>query len=380
MNLPFIDLASQQQRIRTEIESKIETVLNHGKYIMGPEVEELEKVLCERVGVKYVISCSSGTDALLLALMGLKLQPGQGVIVPSFTFTASAEVMPLLGAVPVFAEIDEETFTLNPARLGYALEAANSLDIEVVGIIAVGLFGQPAQMDKINAFAKSNNLWVLDDAAQSFGTELNGAKTGTLAEVTCTSFFPAKPLGCYGDGGALFTDSTEIAEIARSARVHGQGSHKYQTFRLGMTARLDTIQAAILLAKLKVFDEELVLRNAAASYYAELLSGWVETPICYPDKTSSWAIYTIKLPKRINRVFVQKELSKRGVPTAIYYPIPMHLQKPYEHYPRDKNGLEVSECLAQSVLSIPMHPYLTSEKQEMISKAIIETVKIVDKR
>ncbi len=379
MNLPFIDLASQQKKLRADIETKIETVLDHGKYIMGPEVEELEKALSERVGARYVISCSSGTDALLLALMGLKLQPGQGVIVPSFTFTASAEVMPLLGAIPVFAEVDEETFTLNPARLKDALEAAKSSDIKVVGIMAVGLFGQPAQMDKIKAFAKSNNLWVLDDAAQSFGTEFQGSKTGTLVEVTCTSFFPAKPLGCYGDGGALFTNASEIAEIARSCRVHGQGSHKYQTFRLGMTARLDTIQAAILLAKLTIFDEELVQRQAIANYYEELLKDWVETPVCYSDRTSSWAIYTIKLPKKIDRAFIQGLLGEKGIPTAIYYPIPMHLQKPYEHYPRAKFGLEVSECLAQSVLSIPMHPYLTLQKQEVISKAIIDVIKSAGK-
>ena len=379
MNLPFIDLASQQKKVRAEIETKIETVLNHGKYIMGPEVEELEKVLSERVGAKYVISCSSGTDALLLALMGLNLQPGQGVIVPSFTFTASAEVMPLLGAIPVFAEVDEETFTLNPARLKDALEAANVLKIEVVGIMAVGLFGQPAQMDKINAFAKKHGLWVLDDAAQSFGTEFQGAKTGTLTEATCTSFFPAKPLGCYGDGGALFTNASEIAEIARSCRVHGQGSHKYQTFRLGMTARLDTIQAAVLLAKLNIFDEELLQREAVASYYEELLRDWVETPIRYSDRTSSWAIYTIKLPKKMDRGFIQESLGEKGIPTAIYYPIPMHLQKPYENYPRAKSGLEVTEFLAQSVLSIPMHPYLTQEKQKMISEAIIETIKTVDR-
>ena len=215
MNIPFIDLTSQQQKIRSEIDTRIKNVLEHGKYIMGPEIEELESVLSKRIDAKYVISCGSGTDALLLALMGLQLKPGQGVIVPSFTFTASAEVMPLLGAIPIFAEVDEETFTLNPARLQDALDSAIKSAIEVVGIMSVGLFGQPAQMDKINSFAEANGLWVLDDAAQSFGTEFQGAKTGTLAKATCTSFFPAKPLGCYGDGGALFTNEFEIAEIAR---------------------------------------------------------------------------------------------------------------------------------------------------------------------
>ena len=375
MKFPFIDLTSQQNKIRTEIEHNIGTVLAHGKYIMGPEVEVLEATLCERVGVRHVVTCSSGTDALLLALMGLRLKPGQGVIVPSFTFTASAEVMPLLGAIPIFAEIDEETFTLNPSRLHDALQSAKELYIDVVGIIAVGLFGQPAQMDEINEFAKTNNLWVIDDAAQSFGTEYRGRKTGTLANVTCTSFFPAKPLGCYGDGGALFTDDDDIARIARSSRVHGQGAHKYQCDRLGMTARLDTIQAAILLAKLTIFDEELKQRNSVASHYCELLSDWVETPVCYSDMTSSWAIFTLNLPKSIDRQNLQESLGKKGVPTTIYYPIPMHLQKPYERYPRAKLGLEVTERLAQSVLSIPMHPYLTQEEQKFISNAIIEIIK-----
>lgn len=380
MSIPFIDLTSQQQKIRSEIDARIKNVLEHGKYIMGPEIEELEFVLSERVDAKYVISCGSGTDALLLALMGLQLKPGQGVIVPSFTFTASAEVMPLLGAIPIFAEVDEETFTLNPARLQDALDSAIKAAIEVVGIMSVGLFGQPAQMDKINSFAEANGLWVLDDAAQSFGTEFQGAKTGTLAKATCTSFFPAKPLGCYGDGGALFTNDFKIAEIARSCRVHGQGTNKYQTVRLGMTARLDTIQAAILLAKLDVFDQELQQRNAVANYYHELLRSWVETPICYPEMTSSWAVYTIKLPKIVDRVFLQESLGQKGIPTAIYYPIPMHLQKPYEHYPRANYGLEVSEHLAQSVISIPMHPYLTQEAQNTVSEAIIEVIKNSNKR
>ena len=375
MNTPFIDLASQQNRIRSKIEQNIESVLNHGQYIMGPEVAELEDVLSKYVGTQHVVTCGSGTDALLLALMGLKLKPGQGVIVPSFTFTASAEVMPLLGAIPIFAEIDEETYTLHPSRLPDALHSAKEAHIEVVGIMAVGLFGQPAQMDEINAFAKTNGLWVLDDAAQSFGTEYRGRKTGTLANVTCTSFFPAKPLGCYGDGGALFTDNDEIAQIARSARIHGQGVHKYQCDRLGMTARLDTIQAAILLAKLDIFEDELKQRESIANYYHELLSDWVQTPVCHSDMTSSWAIYTLNLPKSVDRKQMQEILGKNGIPTAIYYPIPMHLQKPYSHFPRAKYGLEVSERLAQSVLSIPMHPYLTSQEQETISSAIIQIIK-----
>ncbi len=375
MKYPFIDLASQQNRIRTEIEHNMKTVLNHGQYIMGPEVGELEAALCERVGIRHAVTCGSGTDALLLALMGLHLKPGQGVIVPSFTFTASAEVMPLLGAIPVFAEIDEETFTLSPSRLQDALQSAKDAHIEVVGIMVVGLFGQPARMDEINAFAETNGFWVLDDAAQSFGTEYRGRKTGSLTSVTCTSFFPAKPLGCYGDGGALFTDNDEIADIARSSRIHGQGANKYQCDRLGMTARLDTMQAAILLAKLNIFDDELKQRESIANYYHKLLSDWVETPVCHSDVTSSWAIYTLNLPKSVNRKDMQESLGKKGIPTAIYYPIPMHLQKPYKHFPRAKFGLEVTERLAQTVLSIPMHPYLSEDAQQTISNTIIEVMK-----
>ena len=375
MKYPFIDLASQQNRIRTEIEHNMETVLNHGQYIMGPEVTELEAALCERIGIRHAVTCGSGTDALLLALMGLHLKPGQGVIVPSFTFTASAEVMPLLGAIPVFAEIDEETFTLSPSRLQDALQSAKDAHIEVVGIMVVGLFGQPAQMDEINAFANTNGFWVLDDAAQSFGTEYRGRKTGSLTSVTCTSFFPAKPLGCYGDGGALFTDNDEIADIARSSRIHGQGVNKYQCDRLGMTARLDTMQAAVLLAKLNIFDDELRQRESIAHHYHKLLNDWVETPVCRSDVTSSWAIYTLNLPKSVDRKNMQESLSKNGIPTAIYYPIPMHLQKPYEHFPRAKFGLEVSERLAQTVLSIPMHPYLSEDAQQTISNTIIEVMK-----
>ena len=375
MKYPFIDLASQQNRIRTEIEHNMETVLNHGQYIMGPEVTELEAALCERVGIRHAVTCGSGTDALLLALMGLHLKPGQGVIVPSFTFTASAEVMPLLGAIPVFAEIDEETFTLCPSRLQDALQSAKDAQIEVVGIMVVGLFGQPAQMDEINAFANTNGFWVLDDAAQSFGTEYRGRKTGSLTSVTCTSFFPAKPLGCYGDGGALFTDNDEIADIARSSRIHGQGVNKYQCDRLGMTARLDTMQAAVLLAKLNIFDDELRQRESIANYYHKLLNNWVETPVCRSDVTSSWAIYTLNLPKSVDRQSMQENLGKNGIPTAIYYPIPMHLQKPYKHFPRAKYGLEVSERLAQTVLSIPMHPYLSEDAQQTISNTIIEVIK-----
>ena len=234
--IPFIDLAAQQQRLRADIDSRIAAVLDHGQYIMGPEVAELEQQLAERAGVRHVISCSSGTDALILAMIAFGLKPGQGVIVPSFTFAASAEAIAVLGGVAVFAEVDEQSFNLDPARLDEAMESATARGIELAGIMAVGLFGQPADLNALSAYAQTHGLWLLDDAAQSFGSSLHGRAVGSLADITATSFFPAKPLGCYGDGGAVFTDDDHFAAIARSARIHGQGEDKYENVRLGMTA------------------------------------------------------------------------------------------------------------------------------------------------
>ena len=252
--IPFIDLKSQQEKIRSKIDKRIKTVLDHGQYILGPEVKELEKKLGFFAKSKYVLCCSSGTDALLLALLGLGLKPGEGVIVPAFTFASSAEVMPLLGAIPIFIDVDRDTFNLDPTKLDNALRTAYKLGINVKGIMPVGLFGQPADMDPINNFAKDHNLWVLDDAAQSFGSKYNNNPVGSLCEVSATSFFPAKPLGCYGDGGALFTNNKEIYEIANSSHVHGMGKVRYEYDRIGMNARISTIQAAILLEKLDIFQ------------------------------------------------------------------------------------------------------------------------------
>jgi len=360
--IPFIDLKTQQARLRSDIDKRMAAVLDHGGYIMGPEVRALEDELKDWSDASEVISCSSGTDALLLALMGLGLRPGQGVIVPSFTFTASAEVMPMLGAIPIFAEVEEDSFNLDANRLEDALRAGQEQGITIVGIIAVGLFGQPADMPAIQNFAKAHGLWVIDDAAQSFGTRIGDKKTGNMADITCTSFFPAKPLGCYGDGGALFTQNSAAAEIIRSARIHGQGKDKYHNERIGMTARLDTMQAAILQSKLTIFDDELKARQQVADTYASLLAdklaGQVTAPTLKPGRTSSWAQYVIRLPKGCDRSAVQAYLSEKSVPTAIYYPMPMHQQKPYSRYPVAKNGLSVTEALCADVLALPMHPYL----------------------
>ena len=371
MTVPFIDLATQQRRLRPEIDARIKKVLDHGRYIMGPEIDELEANLCKRLNVKHTISCSSGTDALILGLLGLGVNPGDGVIVPSFTFAASAEAIAVLGAVPIFAEVEETSFNLNPDRLVDALAAGQKAGLNVVGVIPIGLFGQPAALDRIETFSQGNGLWVLDDAAQSFGATLSDNFVGTFGSATATSFFPAKPLGCYGDGGALFTNDDQLAAIARSARVHGQGADKYENERLGMTARLDTMQAAVLLAKLGIFDEELTLRQKAADRYADTLGGCgVIIPELSATATSSWAQYVIRLPKGTDRQAVQDSMRKDGVPTAVYYPRPMHTQKPYTHYPISRGGLNVTEALAADVLALPMHPYLDSAIQNKVGDAL----------
>ena len=372
--IPFIDLKAQQERIRDDVDQRIAAVLNHGAYIMGPEVTELETELGKWAQTKHVISCSSGTDALILALLGKKLRPGQGVICPSFTFAATAESLAVLGASPVFADVDPHSFNLDPRNLSAALQAGTDAGVDVVGIMPVGLFGMPADMRAIRDFAQKKGLWIIDDAAQSFGAHYQDIPVGKLADVTCTSFFPAKPLGCYGDGGALFTDDDEVADIARSCRVHGMGETKYHNDRIGMTARLDTIQAAVLLSKLSIFKDELARRQAVADHYQARLAEHVITPRLSQDATSSWAQYTIKLPQHIERQKVQDYLLSQNVPTMVYYPIPMHKQKPYQRYPVANQELAITDTLCDIVLALPMHPYLQEEQIESICSALISAV------
>ena len=373
-SIPFIDLAQQQALIRPQLDAALAAVLDHGQYIMGPEVHQLEADLAAFCGAKHAISCSSGTDALMLALMAMDLKPGQGVIVPSFTFAASAEVMPCLGAIPVFAEIDPVTFNLDADRLGDAKAAAEAKGINVVGIISVGLFGQPADYDAIKAFANSHGLWLIDDAAQSFGASWQGKAVGHLGAITATSFFPAKPLGCYGDGGAIFTDRDDFAEIMTSARIHGMGRMRYTHDRIGMTARLDSMQAAVLIEKLRLFTGELIARQGVADRYAEGLKDVVTVPQLAAGATSSWAQYVITLPQGANRQAVQERLNQHGVPTAIYYPMGMHQQTPYAHYPVAEGGLPITEDLCHRVLALPMHPYLEIDTQSYIIEKVIEAV------
>ena len=372
--IPFIDLASQQARIRDKIDMAMTAVLDHGQYIMGPEVKQLEQDLASFSGVKHAISCSSGTDALLLALMALGVKPRQGVIVPSFTFAASAEVMPCLGAVPIFAEIDPATFNIDPARLDDAMSAAKDAGIEVVGIISVGLFGQPSDYDQLKSFADAHGLWLMDDAAQSYGAAWQGRDVGHLGIITATSFFPAKPLGCYGDGGAVFTEDDDLAEAMVSARIHGMGRVRYTHDRIGMTARLDSLQAAVLIEKLKIFSDELTARQAVADRYAAGLGDAVITPKRSEGATSSWAQYVVILPEGADRAEIQRKLAELQVPSAIYYPRPMHTQPPYLNCPLPTTGLAVTEKLAKHVLALPMHPYLKAETQQHIADAVIQVL------
>ena len=375
--IPFIDLKTQQRQIRSKIDERIKKVLDHGQYILGPEVKELENELGRFTDAKYVLCCSSGTDALLLALLGLKLKPGDGVIVPSFTFASSAEVMPLLGAIPIFIDVEADTFNLDPEKLDETLETANEMGINVKGIMSVGLFGQPANMNAIKEFAAKNNLWVIDDAAQSFGGKYNKQMVGNLCEVTATSFFPAKPLGCYGDGGAIFTNNKEIYEIANSSHVHGMGNNRYEYDRIGMNARMSTIQAAILLEKLAIFPDELKKRQQVADYYnacLEKLDLGLQLPTLKKNVKSSWAQYTIILPKNIDRSLLQEALKLRDIPTAVYYPIPLNEHKPYKDYPVSKAGLKITYELSKNVLSLPMHPYLERKDIIYISNNIGEAI------
>lgn len=369
--IQFIDLTTQQQRIREEVDGRIRAVLDHGRYIMGPEVVELEERLAEIAGVSDVISCASGTDALVLGLLALDLQPGQAVIMPGFTFVATAEAVAILGGVPVFADIDPDTYLIDPQSVVAAIETARSDGLTVAGIIAVDLFGQPADYVALSSVAEMHGIWLFADAAQSFGGSNNGTAVGALAAISATSFFPAKPLGCYGDGGAIFLIEPSLAPSLRSLRVHGQGRDKYDNVRIGINGRLDTVQAAILLAKLTIFDEELQLRAEVASRYVDGLRDHVKVPFVAAQAVSAWAQFTIEIP---NRTEVVLALTKRGIPTAVYYSTPLHQQTAYRHFPVANGQLKHSDRAATRVLSLPMHPYLSTADQDMIIRAVQEAV------
>ncbi|RJP80688.1 MAG: DegT/DnrJ/EryC1/StrS family aminotransferase [Desulfobacteraceae bacterium] len=372
--MKFIDLEFQQKRIQDKIESNIKTVLDHGQYIMGPEIAALENTLNQYIGSKHAISCSSGTDALFLSLLAYNIVPGDAIITTPFTFIATAEVISLLGATPVFVDIDPKTFNIDPDQITKKIIEikATRNDIMVRGIIAVDLFGLPADYDRINAIAKEHNLFVIEDAAQSFGAVYKGKKACSLGDVGCASFFPAKPLGCYGDGGMCFTDNPVLAEKIGSLRVHGKGGHKYDNIRIGSNSRLDTIQAAILLAKFEIFPEEITLRQQVASRYQKKLSNHPALITPYiPDRSMSiWAQYSILAKNEVHRKDCMSKLKNHGIPTAVYYPKPLHLQGAFEYLQYREGELPVSENIAKRIFSLPMHPYLTEEEQEDIIKVL----------
>ncbi|GKT10883.1 DegT/DnrJ/EryC1/StrS aminotransferase family protein [Desulforhabdus sp. TSK] len=386
--MEFIDLAAQQNTIRPELEKRIHTVLHHGQYIMGPEISELEQKLADFVGVRHAISCSSGTEALLMTLMAYEVGPGDAVFTTPFTFIATAEVISLLGATPVFVDIAPRTFNLDSDRLDLAIEALKYCDTTMhplpsagrikttplvpKGIIAVDLFGLPADYDKINAIAAKHGLFVIEDAAQSFGAMYHGRKACTLADVGCTSFFPAKPLGCYGDGGAIFTENEEMAKRITSIRIHGKGADKYDNQRIGLNGRLDTMQAAILLAKLEIFPREIELRQIVAEYYTKELSGRTPSlalPHVPTGSMSAWAQYSIISPQRSS---IQQGLGKAGIPTAVYYPKPLHIQTAYSCLGYQADDFPISRNIAQRIFSLPMHPYIDEAQIEKIVSALID--------
>jgi UDP-2-acetamido-2-deoxy-ribo-hexuluronate aminotransferase len=371
----FTGLTTQRERLRSTIDRNIGAVLDHGRFIMGPEVREFEEKLESFCGAKHAIGCANGTDALQIALMATGIGRGDAVLVPSFTYTATAEVILVLGATPVFVEVDGNTFNLSLEALEQAITKARADGLNPRAIMSVDLFGLPADCDAVAAIAEREDMVYISDAAQSFGARLaDGRAVGTLAQITTTSFFPAKPLGCFGDGGAVFTDDDELAAAMRSIRVHGQGSAKYETVRVGMNSRLDTIQAAVLNAKIDIFAEEIANRNALADAYEKRLASIVATPKRPEGVVSAWAQYTIRVSQRDA---IQAELNARGVPTAVYYPLPMHLQPAYASYGDGAGSMPLSEQLSREVLSLPMNPYWTSEDVDIVCTAIEEAVQAV---
>ena len=385
--MKFVDLALQQNLIKDNIDANIQQVLQHGQYIMGPEVGELEKRLAEYTETKNAVGCSSGTDALMMALISYGVGPGDAIFTSPFTFIATAEVISVLGATPVFVDIDPQTFNIDPEKLEDAIITLKSNDpgryplpiphnpspLIPKCVIAVDLFGLPADYDRINALAEDHDLFVIEDAAQSFGAAYKGKPACSLSHIACTSFFPAKPLGCYGDSGMCFTDDDHLAEVIRSIRVHGKGAHKYDNARVGINGRLDTLQAAILLAKFDIFPEEVTRRQKVAQRYNDLLSSnsRILTPQTFNGLQSVWAQYSILAHDENHRFKLQEALKQQGIPTAIYYPKPLHLQTAFSSLGYEEGDFPISEDYSRRIFSIPMHPYLEMKDQERIAKTIL---------
>lgn len=365
--VPFVDLKAQYARLKPQIAEAIQAVLDDGRYILGPAVTKLESELAEYCGAAHAISCSSGTDAIFMPLLAYEVGPGDAVFVPSFTFTATAEAILLAGASPVFVDVEADSFNIDLGDLAQKIsETRAGGKLTPKAILAVDLFGLPADWNGLNTLAEREGLHLISDAAQSFGGAYHNKRVGSLAPVSGTSFFPAKPLGCYGDGGAITTDDDGLAELLKSIRVHGAGADRYEVVRIGINGRLDSIQAAILSVKLSVFDDELEARERVAQIYDEELKDVVATPKRIEGLKSAWAQYTIKTDKR---AAVQEKLGAAGIPTMIYYPKPMHLQAPYLPYGGGEGSLPVSEAICHQVMSLPMHPYLSDDDARRIAAA-----------
>ncbi len=376
VKMEFRNLKKQYQTLKSEIDSNMQEVLQNTNFISGKQVTELEEKLAKYVGVKHCISCANGTDALSLALMAWEIGPGDAVFVPDFTFFSSGEVVSFEGAEPFFVDVKEDTFNIDPAKLRQAvMKVAGEKKYRPKVIIAVDLFGQPAEYEEIRKIADEFGMFVLEDGAQGFGGEINGKKACSFGDISTTSFFPAKPLGCYGDGGAVFTDNDEWAALIGSYRIHGKGSYKYDNVRIGMNSRLDTLQAAVLLAKLHAFEQyEVSEVNRVAEKYTEELAAVVKTPIVLDGYLSSWAQYTIQLESREQRDGLQNYLKERGIPSMIYYPKAMHSQEAFAPFKGEESELSVTTKLCQKVLALPMHPYMEEDEVIQVTTAIKEYI------
>lgn len=369
--MEFVDLKAQQQRIRKSLEARLARVLDHGQYILGPEVRELEKKLAQFVGVEHCLGVASGTDALLMGLMAAGVGPGDAVFTTPFTFVATAETIRLVGATPVFADIDERSFNIDIESLEDAIEDCGKTSLTPRGVVTVDLFGLNADYAKIEPVCERHGLFLLEDAAQAFGASSNGRRAGSFGDIGATSFFPAKPLGCYGDGGAVFTNSDTLAAVLDSIRVHGKGEHKYDNVRIGINGRLDTVQAAVLLEKLEIFDEELAARQRVARAYERTLSNHVETPRVPNGEICAWAQYTISSDERDR---IRAALDAAGIPSAIYYERPLHLQSAFADLGYRRGQLPCSERVSNRVLSLPMHPYLTEDDIGRVGEAVVQAL------
>ena len=374
MSIPFIDLKAQYKEVEASVRKGIDGVLEHGAYVMGPEIADLESRLSSFSAVRHAVGCASGTDALIMALMAFEVGPGDAVFTTPFTFMATAEAIALLGATPVFVDIDPVTFNMDPDDLRRRIADVKDgrSELNPKGVIAVDLFGQPADYDRIEPLAHNNGLFLIVDAAQSFGATYKGKPSCSLGDIACTSFFPAKPLGCYGDGGMVFTHGDELHKLLVSIRVHGMGEDRYENVRLGINGRLDSMQAAVLLAKFKIFPDELTKRQRVADRYNELLSGIEDltTPTLVDGNTSAWAQYSVLSRDLEHRSELMGRLSAADIPSAIYYPKPLHLQKAYADLGHIKGDFPVCEDIAGRIFSLPMHPYLAGEDQKTIANAL----------